>query len=160
MGERAVRVVVCAGLLAGVVAGCTEATGPGDGGVETAVHLQVRHEQGVLLLTQNVVQEVTMDALYEGTVTADADGCLRLDGPSPVTVVWPMGYSLEREGGELRITDASGAPVGVLGGDFSLAGGEVAELLDAMGFTAEDRALAEARCPGDYWVVAGSGAGS
>lgn len=138
-------------------ASCSTGTGP-DGFSERADHLLVTHGAGVLFLTQNVIHEVTMDALFEGAVSPDESGCLRLDieGDYGVTAVWPRGYALRTLDGALHVVDGDGTPVGPVGGPFALGGGEVTELTDAMGFTAADRELAEATCPGRFWIVSGA----
>lgn len=82
------------------------------------------------------------------------------ESSSEVTVVWPKGYGFRTADDAVVITDATGGVVGTAGAEISIPGGEVEDLLDGLGFTAEDRALAEARCPGSYWIVAGSGSGS
>lgn len=140
-------------------AGCSTGTGLEPGGFsEWADHLVVTYGEGVLLLTQNVMQEVTMDALFEGTVHPDEKGCLRLDVKSDygVTAVWPQGYEVRSIDGDLTAVDADGAPAGVVGGSFSLGGGEVEELSAALGFTDADRELAHSSCPGRYWIVSGT----
>lgn len=136
------------------VAGCGDTLGP-DIYRTPEPALRIEDFSGIALFTQNVIPEVTMDALYEGRVDIDADGCLRLDTPDAPTVVWPLGYDLEGQGDVVAILDRHGETVGVAGGAFSLAGGEVDELTAAMGFDDEDRARAEERCPGEYWIVAG-----
>lgn len=129
-------------------AGCSdEALAPDQRGIEA------RDVAGVTLLTQNVVQDVTMDALYEGVVVEDGSGCLRLGDASGSTVVWPDGYGAYSTLGDVFIVDPEGVEVGQVGGSFSLPGGEVTELSDAMGFTQADRDLAADRCPGRYWIV-------
>lgn len=114
--------------------------------------LAVQDRAGVVLLTQNVVPLVAMDALYEGRVVADEEGCLRLDTPTASTVVWPHDYDVEQRDDGIVVVNGDGSEVGTIGGAFSLAGGEVNELSDAMGFTSEDRSRAAARCPGRYWI--------
>ena len=120
--------------------------------LETETSLEVSETAGVVLMTQNVVHDVTMDALYEGVVAADDAGCLRLAGDG-ATVVWPRGYTARSSLGEVQIRDAEDRLVGQVGGSFSLAGGEVDSLTDQMGFTQEDRDLATSTCPGKYWIV-------
>ena len=109
----------------------------------------------LLLLTQHVVPAATMDALFQGPVSADSRGCLRLEttGDYGVTAVWPYGYILGAEGGDPVIRDRNGAIVGELDGTFRLGGGEVEELPSVLGFTDADRALAADRCPGRFWLV-------
>jgi hypothetical protein len=136
--------------LAGLVAAaCGDAVDPG---ADETPALAVEDREGIVLMTQTVVPLVAMDALYEGRVVADEKGCLRLDTPTASAVVWPYGYDVESRDDGIVVVDGEGAEVGTVGGGFSLAGGEVSELSDAMGFTSEDRSRAAASCPGRYWI--------
>lgn len=148
-GARATLRVVAAAWVAVAAVGCSDpATAPlGDDG------LRAHDQAGVTLLTQNVVQDVVMEALFQGRVVADDAGCLRLDSPDHHTVVWPQGYTAQGVFGNVWIRDSDGAVVGRVGESFSLGGGEVTELSDAMGFSQADRDLAEDLCPGRYWIV-------
>lgn len=141
--------LLLAAVMAAVAGACSpSAVAPlGDDG------LQAHDRAGVLLLTQNVAQGATMDALFVGPVVADDAGCLRLGGSDGPTVVWPQGYTAQSALGWVWIRDANGTAVGKVGGSFSLGGGEVPELSDAMGFTQADRDLAEDHCPGRYLIV-------
>ena len=96
-----------------------------------------------------------MDALFQGRVVTDAAGCIRLDSPPPDagTVVWPFGFTLAREGRVLSVRDAAGREVGRIGGSFRFGGGHVPFLHEGTGFSAAERARAEARCPGTFWIV-------
>lgn len=121
--------------------------------VSTSPNLQVLSADGVKLITQNLVPAAAMDALFEGSVVADEQGCIRLDAEDDATVIWPHGFTLQSTTEGLVIQDESGGSAGRLGDDFSLPGGEVTSLTDAMGFTDADRSLAEQHCPGRYWIV-------
>lgn len=118
------------------------------------MRLDVVRVAGVVFMTQDVVHDVTMDALFEGDVVADEAGCLRLQSADAATVVWPQGLTAVPAEGRIEVRDAKGQSIGRIGGGFSLAGGEVSTLSDAMGFTAADRSVAAAECPGNYWIVA------
>lgn len=158
MGQAGTGAGIAAAVLASLaVSGCSTSSEP-DGFGEGAEHLAVAHGDGVVLLTQNVVDADAMDALFEGNVAPDASGCLRLgvEGEYGVTAVWPQGYELAAIDGAPHVVDGAGDPVGLIGGAFALAGGEVPELTDAMGFTEADRELAHATCAGRYWIVAGA----
>jgi hypothetical protein len=109
-------------------------------------------------ITQNVAPNAVMDALFQGRVVADAAGCLRLDSPDRVTVIWPRGFTLEpRAGGSpaggLQVHDARGRSVGRIGGEFRLGGGEVPWLPDGIPLAADVRQHAVRRCPGIFWIV-------
>ncbi len=108
----------------------------------------------VHVMTQNVVQDAVMDAYFEGAVDADDDGCLRLAREEGPTVVWPVAYRGEATPEGTSILDGDGTEVGKVDGSFSFGGGSVPELLEALGFSEEDRDLAEELCPGRYWIVA------
>lgn len=115
--------------------------------------LQVADHAGIVFMTQNVVPQTMMAALYVGRVVKSEDGCLRLDTPEAPTAVWPKGFSASLAGEEVQVMDEVGEPVGKIGEEFKLPGGEVPVLSDAMGFDQDDRQAAESRCPGRYWIV-------
>jgi hypothetical protein len=148
----AALLVAAAGL--GALAACDTATAV-DPDILVADLLEVRLGQDLVFLAMRVTPDVHMDALFEGNVVLDDAGCLRLDSPDPATVVWPRGWEFEQDGGTIRILDTGGERVGRVGEPFALGGGEVETLAAAMGFTGQDRDLAESYCPGRYWIVAG-----
>lgn len=115
--------------------------------------LQVTVQEDVVVLTQNVVPEVTMEALFDGDVILDEAGCMRLATDGAHTVIWPVDYGVRSEGSDRIVHDDQGNPVGVIGGSFTVSGGEVSGLSDALGFTDADRALAASQCPGGFWIV-------
>lgn len=134
--------------LALLATGCS--SGAGDGPSLNAVD----DPSHTVLLTQARPQDVVMEALFDGRVFRDGQGCLRLEmqGTERHTAVWPYGFTLETRGGELHVVDPRRRSIGRVGGSFRFGGGEVpgAEWLDV---TEEKRALARSRCPGRYWVV-------
>lgn len=132
------------------VTACGDAVDPAAETPEPALAVEERF--GVVFLTQNVFPLAMMDALYEGRVVADEEGCLRLDTPTASTVVWPRDYDVKERDDGVVVVNGEGAEVGTVGGAFSLAGGEVSELSDALGFTSEDRSRAATHCPGRYWI--------
>lgn len=106
----------------------------------------------ILFLVQSAPQDVSMEALYEGRIAPNRDGCIRTEGPSPATVVWPYGFTLEDRGGELHVTDADGRSIGSIGGSFRFGGGQVPS--GGYAFLPEPaRTAAVTRCPGDVWIV-------
>lgn len=115
--------------------------------------LAFQERTGIVFITQNVVPDAVMEALFEGRVVADAAGCLRLDSPDPATVVWPKGFTMTANGSTMVVRDAEGSEVGQIGGSFSLGGGEVQSLHGGIGVSAADRERAETHCPGRYWIV-------
>jgi hypothetical protein len=102
----------------------------------------------VVFLAMEAQQDAYMDALFQGRVTLDAQGCLRLEGHDQHTVVWPRGYTLETRGSALLVKDGQGREVGTVGESFRFGGGEVGHL------SAATRARAEESCPGRYWLAA------
>jgi hypothetical protein len=125
--------------LAGIVSGCS----PVPVGVEA---------DEVLFLVATTPATVHMEALFDGRVERDSEGCLRLDRDASQTVVWPHGFSLQRRGGAAAVVDNGGRVVGTLGGRFVFGGGEV-PLHDGLALSAEQRQLIEQRCPGRLWIV-------
>lgn len=110
-------------------------------------------ESGFVFLVQATVPSAVMDALFQGRVVADANGCLRLDSVDDATVVWPAGYRLVRDGTQLLVRSPEGRTAGRLGGSFKLGGGEVDALHDGLSISAADRQIAQSRCPGKFWIV-------
>jgi hypothetical protein len=92
-----------------------------------------------------------MDALFQGTVSRDANGCLRAEGSEGATVIWPYGTRLEARGGALVVVDASGRELGRIGGRFRMAGGYSPAAYHYL--SAADTERAQTRCPGTYWVA-------
>jgi hypothetical protein len=143
------RFRACIGALAVVLLAACSSTGD-DAPLDPLRFLQLT---GVVFITQDVVQDVVMDALFQGRVITDAAGCLRLDSPDPATVIWPKGFTIVSSGDTLHIRDASGRDIGQIGGSFRLGGGEVQTLHDGIGVSAADRQRAQTQCPGRYWIV-------
>lgn len=109
---------------------------------------------GVVFLAQNQPATVHMQALYEGLVTRDAEGCLRLrghEGRAGATVIWPYGTKLQGRGAELLVISPSGREIGRIGGKFTMGGGNSSDR--AASLTEADRALARQRCPGEFWIA-------
>jgi hypothetical protein len=107
---------------------------------------------GTVFLAQNHPPQTVMEALFEGTVVQDEQGCLRLSPGLSKTVIWPYGFKLEARVGGLYVEDASGRTVGRIGGSFSFGGGNI-NTHEHASLTARDHVLAESRCPGTFWLV-------
>jgi hypothetical protein len=116
----------------------------------------VEDPSAVVFLAMDASQGAYMDALFQGRVTLDAQGCLRLDAGNRDTVIWPHGYTLDTRGDALVVKDAQGREVGTVGGSFRFGGGEVNSLEQVSHLSATTRARAEERCPGRYWFAAPS----
>jgi hypothetical protein len=114
--------------------------------------LSTGDESQALFFTQEEPQGAMMDALFEGRIALDAEGCLRAEtlGVHP-TVIWPAGYVLHADGGGLRVKDANGDVVGRVGESFHIGGGF--GNLDYAGISEAERQLAAARCPGEIWIA-------
>lgn len=107
-----------------------------------------------VFIVQGAPATAVMDALFQGRVTLDAQGCLRLENVGDRhTVVWPHGFTIQERGGELFVKDAAGKDVGRVGGSFRFGGGETPILHDGLNLSDESRRQAESRCPGRYWIV-------
>jgi hypothetical protein len=106
---------------------------------------------GVTFVAQ-VNQTTSMEALYLGVVSRDANGCLRAEGFEGRTVIWPEGWKLEARGEALFVKDAAGSDVGSIGGQFRLGGGEIPGV-EYASLSASDAQLLRTRCPGSYWLA-------
>lgn len=114
----------------------------------------VEVEARPFLLAASFPRNTTPDALFQGMIEADGEGCLRVVSGEPATVLWPLGFTLTERAGSHRILDGTGAEVGALGIDtFRLGGGFVSFLDEGSGLSAADRQVARERCPGSYWLV-------
>ncbi len=93
-----------------------------------------------------------MEALLEGTLILDDNGCLRVQhesmslAESPV-VIWHYDFSLETAGEEITVLNGDGEPVGRVGEWTRMGGGEGGRMLAAP-------EMPEA-CPGPYWILGG-----
>lgn len=106
-------------------------------------------------------QEPT-DALFpsaaaRGTLVMDEEGCLRRKHRSDERgdlLIWPHGYSLRTEGGEIQILDGKGQVLAQVGDRIEVGGGYVPRSLEGLKSVSErlQRKLPE-RCPGPYWLV-------
>ena len=91
-----------------------------------------------------------MDALLEGSLVLDENGCLRVQHESvPVDdapiVIWHYDFSLEINGESITVLNGDGEPVGRVGEWTRLGGGEGGRTL------AEPEMPAD--CPGPYWIL-------
>lgn len=120
---------------------------------------EVGDEVETLVMTRGAPTDIGMDALFEGPVITDDAGCLRWQDEEGPTVVWPFGFTGEVTPDGISILDEDGNDVGRVGDEFSLGGGIIPNLPEPLGFSQGDRDLAGELCPGDYLLVAPSGAG-
>lgn len=89
---------------------------------------------------------VGMDALIQGTLRLDENGCLRLEaGDEAILVVWPYDFSLRVEGDTVEVLNGAGEVVGRVDQDLSMGGGNAP--------TVEIPDLPSDLCPGPYWIT-------
>lgn len=106
-----------------------------------------------VFLTQSTRPKATMEALYEGKVNRDPQGCLRVESEGGAVVIWPYGFRLAERDGGLYVENEQGRTIGQIGGDFRMGGGFVSTGNTAAFLTGADRARA-AKCPTEsYWIV-------
>lgn len=113
-------------------------------------------DQQAVFLVHKTPHANAMDALYEGSVDLDPQGCLRVESSGGVTVViWPYGFNLRTRSGGLYVENADGRTVGQIGGDFRMGGGQVdAEHVDTY-LSQADRTRAEVCHADKYWIANG-----
>ena len=92
---------------------------------------------------------VAMEALLEGELTLE-HGCLRAKkkNGTDYLLIWPPGFKLSVDGGDIRISDDSGASLTV-GEKFRIGGGGAP--LAHVQILVEQPLPRD--CPGPYWVV-------
>jgi hypothetical protein len=150
MTRSTIRPLAATAALALAACSGADGRGPGAAGGEKSMPV---------FLVQREPQGAVMEALYQGKVVRDAQGCLRIEGADPATVVWPYGFTLEERGADLQVKDAAGRVLGRIGGTFKFGGGHVPP--GNYAFLPEpDRATAATRCPGDVWIVGDTDMGS
>ncbi len=106
----------------------------------------------VIFLAQTVAPTVVMEALFDGRVVRDPQGCIRLDSNEPATVIWPFGFSVVNSRYGLVVLDDKGRNIGRIGKSFRFGGGYVDSLHSSIALSAADRQRAAA-CPGQFWIV-------
>lgn len=149
--NRRSRAVPVLGLaLALGLAACSSPSGPELAGPQEVA--------GAVLMTHDGFfnqgsTNVGMDALFEGDVARDEEGCLRIASADRHTVIWPAGYRLTERDGNLVVLDAEGQAAGTVGGTFRLGGGEAETLHEDLRVSDAVRETATERCPGRYWIV-------
>ncbi len=91
-----------------------------------------------------------MDALLEGTLVLDDNGCLRVQyeggslAEAPI-VIWHYDFSLAVEGEEITVLNGEGEPVGRVGEWTRMGGGGGGQTLAAPEMPKA--------CPGPYWIL-------
>lgn len=107
--------------------------------------------EGIIFLVESQVPGGYRDALYQGRVVLDAQGCVRLESSEPATVVWPHGSRLVTRGGELYVVDKGGSELAKIGGESRFGGGYTAPSHAYL--SRRDRNILASRCPGDIWIA-------
>lgn len=95
--------------------------------------------------------KVGMEALATETLILE-DGYLRLSpsySDSNFLIIWPKGYSLDKNGDEIRILNEEGQVVARVGDNISAAGGEV-KYLNVFWLKG---GFLPFNCKGPYWVT-------
>jgi hypothetical protein len=110
-------------------------------------------DDGTLFLAQAVAPAAHMDALFEGPVTVDEQGCYRLGLTGQATMVWPFGYRLINTIEGAAVVNQDGIEVGRIGGEFAFGGGLVSTLASGTVASETLRARAVAACPGSFWMA-------
>jgi len=124
------------------------------GGCADPAAVDTGPDEPLLFLVQRTRPNTAMEALYQGPVEVDQQGCFRLAlEPDRHTVVWPFGSRLVRDQASLIVLDEDGDRLGRVGENLRLGGGEVPGVPDARVLTEEMRAAAAERCPGRFWIV-------
>jgi hypothetical protein len=144
MTRSIIRAAACAAALALAACSATEGEAPALTGNE--------NPDATVFLTQNQPPQAVMEALFEGVVVRDAQGCLRLGSDAGATVIWPYRFALQSRSDGLYVKDAGGRTVGRIGGSFRFGGGNIGAYSHA-GLSAGDQARAASRCPGTFWLV-------
>ena len=89
-----------------------------------------------------------MDALLEGTLFLDDNGCLRVQQESTLNealvVIWHYDFSLEITGEEIAVLNGDGETVGRVGEWTRMGGGESGAIVEPE---------MPAACPGPYWIL-------
>jgi hypothetical protein len=112
----------------------------------------VEDPDGVIFVVENERPGGYRDALYIGRVVIDEQGCMRLQGSEPTSVVWPFGSRLQvSRDGAVYVIDDSGVRLAKVGGDAHFGGGETSP--DHAYISRRDRAILAERCPGKVWIA-------
>lgn len=76
------------------------------------------------IVTSDVPNLSGMEALLEGTLAVDSDGCVhaRTEGGA-VTLVWPQGYTVRGDAASFEVLDASNTQVIDSGSTLAIGGG-------------------------------------
>jgi hypothetical protein len=107
----------------------------------------------VVFLTLDRVPGAHMEALFDGPLVLDAQGCLRGGDEEAATFIWPYGFDAVPGTSGLEIRDRDGGLVGRPGESVRLGGGIVATLHGGIPMDPGVRETARTRCPGRYWIV-------
>ncbi len=113
------------------LAGCTEDTGAAEAGkdVPEAVPVFVRN---------SVRTDVALEALMQGKLVVDRNGCLRIGGAEGPFVIWHHDSRIERtEDGRIKITDGYSGNTAYVGDEIAMGGGQGNRVPPATGGRAE-----------------------
>jgi hypothetical protein len=97
-----------------------------------------------------------MQALAVGRLVVDEVGCFRLRddraGGRGDLVVWPPGYSMRVEDGEIQIVRGGGQTIARVGDNVRMGGGQIATSTGSHGMYEEFLNIPE-KCTGPLWIV-------
>lgn len=105
------------------------------------------------IVTSDQPEPTGMEALLSATMDIGDDGCVNAEtGGSPVTLIWPKGYTVRGDSSSFEIVDADGNVVARSGTALAIGGGVVDSVDDRWG---------ESDCATDsLWLVGEVSAGS
>lgn len=107
---------------------------------------------GTIFIVESQLPGAYYDAMVRGRLVRDGAGCLRLDGAGALTVIWPLGSTIEIRNGEIYVLNREGQQLAKVGDQTEL-GGRHSDTIDRVYLSERDRHLALNHCPGEYWLA-------
>ena len=112
---------------------------------------------GVVFVKQKPTEGMreVMQALARGKVVVDDAGCIRLESGRAYDgdlIVWPPGYSMWTEGGEILIIKEDGGTLARVGDRVEFGGGQISSPSGARELYEKHLEIPE-KCTGPLWVV-------
>lgn len=96
----------------------------------------------------------TPQALIQGVLVKDGKGCLRVKSPDGSLVpVWPPGFKLRTENGEIQILDRKDRLKAKVGEQVLMRGWQASEPSDLSMLDKQTRRELRNRCSGPYWIA-------
>lgn len=99
----------------------------------------------------------TPEMMIIGKLTLDSKGCLRVtgEGDDAAAPIWPPGFELSTEGGQIEILDRQGRPRAKVGERVLIGGWQVGVPSQLSVLDEGTRSELRQRCPADYWMSDG-----